>query len=213
MEVGYARVSTQDQDPALQLDALERAGCERIYRETASGAQRDRPELKAALDYMRDGDTLVVWRLDRLARSMKQLIETVEDLEARGVGFRSLTESIDTTTAGGRLVFHIFGALAEFERSIIRDRTRAGLAAARARGRTGGRPPVLKDSDRAAALALLCDADIPVKEVARRLGISQAALYQHFPGGRGAVLADTEQVQSRPAASAGRRSAVRPAQG
>jgi len=188
MLVGYARVSTHDQDPALQLDALKRAGCDRVFTETASGAQRDRPELKAALDYMRSGDTLVVWRLDRLARSMKQLIETVEELEARKVGFRSLTESIDTNTSGGKLVFHIFGALAEFERSIIQERTRAGLAAARARGRTRGRPPSLDKEDRAAAVALLRDPNIPVKEVARRLGISVAALYQHFPGGRGALL-------------------------
>jgi len=188
MLVGYARVSTSDQDPALQFDALEQAGCDRVYTETASGAQRDRPELKAALDYMRSGDTLVVWRLDRLARSMKQLIETVEDLEGREVGFRSLTESIDTNTSGGKLVFHIFGALVEFERSIIQERTRAGLAAARARGRTGGRPPVLDEKDKAAGLALLRDPSIPVKEVARRLGISVAALYHHFPGGRGAVL-------------------------
>lgn len=188
MLVGYARVSTHDQDPALQHDALEKAGCERVFTETASGAQRDRPELKAALDYMRPGDTLVVWRLDRLARSMKQLIETVEGLENRQVGFRSITESIDTTTSGGKLVFHIFGALAEFERTIIQERTRAGLAAARARGRTGGRPPVLDDKDKAAAIALLRDPEIPVKEVARRLGISLAALYHHFPGGRGAIL-------------------------
>jgi len=188
MLVGYARVSTQDQDPALQLDALKQAGCDRVSTETASGAHRDRPELKAVLDYMRSSDTLIVWRLDRLARSMKQLIETVEDLEGREVGFRSLTESIDTTTPGGKLVFHIFGALAEFERSIIQDRTRAGLAAARARGRTGGRPPVLDEKDKAAGLALLRDPSIPVKEVARRLGISVAALCHHFPGGRGAVL-------------------------
>lgn len=191
MLVGYARVSTHDQDPALQLDALEKAGCERVFTETASGAQRDRPELKAALDYMRPGDTLVVWRLDRLARSMKQLIETVEGLENREVGFRSITESIDTTTSGGKLVFHIFGALAEFERTIIQERTRAGLAAARARGRTGGRPPVLDEKDKAAAIALLRDPEIPVKEVARRLGISLAALYHHFPGGRGAILDNT----------------------
>ena len=188
MFVGYSRVSTHDQDPALQHDALEAAGCDRIFTQTASGAQRDRPKLKATLDYMRSGDTLVVWRLDRLARSMKQLIETVEDLEGRQIGFRSLTESIDTTTSGGKLVFHLFGALAEFERSIIQERTRAGLAAARARGRTGGRPPVLNDTDKVAALALLRDPAIPVTEVARRLGISVAALYQHFPGGRGAVL-------------------------
>jgi DNA invertase Pin-like site-specific DNA recombinase len=135
MLVGYARVSTQEQSPELQLDALQKAGCERIFVEKASGAQRDRPELRAALDFMRGkGDVLVVWKLDRLARSLKQLIETVEDLERRGIGFRSLTEQIDTTSPGGRLVFHILGVMAEFERSIIRERTRAGLDAARACG-------------------------------------------------------------------------------
>jgi DNA invertase Pin-like site-specific DNA recombinase len=147
MLVGYARVSTQDQNPALQLDALQAVGCERFYVEKASGAQRDRPELKAALDSVRAGDTLVVWKLDRLARSLKQLIETVETLASRDIGFRSLTESIDTNTAGGKLVFHIFGSFAEFERSIIRERTRAGLDAARARGRRGGRPSALSDKD------------------------------------------------------------------
>jgi len=141
MNVGYARVSTRDQKPELQLDALREAGCERIFEEKASGAQRDRPELKAALDYMRGGDTLVVWKLDRLARSMKQFVDTVEGLDKRGIGFRSITESIDTVTPGGKLVFHVFGALAEFERSIIRERTEAGLRAARDRGRLGGRPP------------------------------------------------------------------------
>ena len=115
MLIGYARVSTQDQTPALQLDALQAAGCERVFEEKASGAQRDRPELKAAIDYARPGDTLVVWKLDRLARSIKQLIETVEGLEARNIGFRSLTEAIDTTTAGGRLVFHIFAVLIGME--------------------------------------------------------------------------------------------------
>lgn len=131
MLIGYARVSTHDQKPELHLDALKTAGCEKLFVEKASGAQRERPQLTAAIDYMRGGDTLVVWKLDRLARSMKQLIETVEGLEAEKIGFRSLTEAIDTTTPGGRLVFHIFGALAEFERSIIRERTRAGLDAAR----------------------------------------------------------------------------------
>src|SRR5262249_20058657 len=155
MLVGYARVSTQDQKTKLQLDALTQIGCQRVFTEKASGAQRERPQLQAALDYMRDGDTLVVWKLDRLARSLKQLIETVEALEQRGIGFRSLTESIDTTTSGGRLVFHIFAALAEFERSIIRERTKAGLDPARARGRTGGRPPALSDKDRAMVSALL----------------------------------------------------------
>jgi DNA invertase Pin-like site-specific DNA recombinase len=136
--LGYARVSTQDQNPALQREALTEAGCERIFEEKASAAKRDRPELAEALKFMRAGDTLVVWKLDRLARSLRQLIETVEQLEAQGIGFMSLTENIDTTTPGGKLIFHIFGALAEFERSIIRERTVAGLTSARARGRVGG---------------------------------------------------------------------------
>ena len=193
MLVGYARVSTREQDPALQLDALKDSGCERIFTESASGAQRERPELQSALSYMRKGDTLVVWRLDRLARSLKQLIKTVEALEDKGMGFRSLTEALDTTTRGGRLVFHIFGALAEFERTIIRDRTRAGLEAARARGRVGGRPRLLSEKDKDATVALLKDPNVPVKEVARRLGISVSALYHNFPGGRSAVLVSTAE--------------------
>lgn len=188
MLVGYARVSTQDQNPALQTDALKAAGCERVFIEKASGAQRERPELTAALDFMREGDTLVVWKLDRLARSMKQLVETIEGLEARKAGFRSLTESIDTTTPGGRLIFHIFGALAEFERSIIRERTTAGLSAARARGRRGGRPRSLSEKDLAAAKALLRDPEITFEDVARRLGVGPATLYRHLPGGRGALM-------------------------
>lgn len=187
MLVGYARVSTQDQKTELQLDALKAAGCEKVFVEKASGAQRDRPELKAALDYMRNGDTLVVWKLDRLARSMKQLIETVEGLEEVGVGFRSLTEAIDTTTAGGKLVFHVFGALAEFERSIIRERTRAGLDAARARGRKGGRPSKLKEADLKAARAMLADKSITVEDVAKHLRVSTATLYRHLPAARAHV--------------------------
>jgi len=187
MLVGYARVSTQDQKPELQLDALTSAGCEKVFEEKASGAQRDRPQLIAAIDYMRSGDTLVVWKLDRLARSMKQLIETVEGLDGRGIGFRSLTEAIDTTTPGGKLVFHIFGALAEFERSIIRERTNAGLKAARDRGRLGGRPPALSADDLAAARAMLRDPEITVEQVAKRLGVAPSTLYRHIPGGRGAL--------------------------
>ncbi len=185
MLVGYARVSTVDQNPDLQLDALKAAGCEKVFVEKASGAQRDRPELAAALAYVRPGDGIVVWKLDRLARSMKQLVETVEGLEGRGIGFRSLTEAIDTTTPGGKLVFHIFGALAEFERSIIRERTRAGLDAAAARGRKGGRPSKLTTDDLRAAQALLADQAITVEEVARRLKVSAATLYRHLPGARG----------------------------
>src|SRR5436853_1979141 len=133
--IGYARVSTSSQDTGLQLDALKEAGCRRVFEETASGGNKARPHLRDALDFLRPGDTLVVWKLDRLARSLIQLIETIDELHKRECGFRSLTEAIDTTTAGGRLIFHIFGALAEFERSIIRERTKAGLDAARARGR------------------------------------------------------------------------------
>ena len=186
--VGYARVSTRDQTVALQLDALNAAGCVRVFEETASGAQRDRPQLAAALDYMRAGDTLVVWKLDRLARSTKQLIETMEDLARWGVGLRCLTQDIDTTTAGGRLVFTIFSAIAEFEREIIQERTRAGLDAARARGRRGGRPPALKARDIKEARALLRDPEITVEEVAARLKVSPSTLYRHLPGGRSAVV-------------------------
>jgi len=185
--VGYARVSTRDQTPALQLDALHAAGCERFYEEAASGAQRDRPQLAAALDYMRAGDTLVVWKLDRLARSTQQLIATVEQLARRGIGFRCLTQDIDTTTAGGRLVFTIFSAIAEFEREIIAERTRAGLDAARARGRKGGRPRKLGPKDLAVARALLRDPELSVDEVARRMGVAPSTLYANLPGGRGAL--------------------------
>ena len=143
MLVGYARVSTREQDLSLQIDALKQAGCGRIFRDKASGAKSERPGLSAALSYVREGDTLLVWRLDRLGRSLRHLIENVTALEERSIGFRSLQESIDTTTSGGRLVFHVFGALAEFERSLIRERTRAGLESARARGRKGGRPRAL----------------------------------------------------------------------
>src|SRR3954449_3986263 len=140
MLIGYARVSTQDQTLDLQLDALKKTGCEKFYTDTASGAKAERKGLDEALDYAREGDILIVWRLDRLGRSLQHLIETISFLNNRKVGFRSLTENIDTTTSGGKLVFHIFGALAEFERDIIKDRTNAGLSAARARGRLGGRP-------------------------------------------------------------------------
>lgn len=184
MLVGYVRVSTLDQNPDLQIDALNAAGCERLFTEQPSVAQRDRPALMCAIDYLRPGDTLIVWKLDRLARSMKQLIETIEVLESRGAGFRSLTEAIDTTTAGGRLAFHIFGALAEFERSLIRDRTSAGLDAARVRGRRGGRKPKLSEKDVAAARAMLTDSDLSIEYVAKRFNISPATLYRYLPAAR-----------------------------
>ena len=140
MYVGYARVSTQDQTLDLQKDALKKIGCTKIFTDTASGAQAERKGLEEALEFLREGDTLVVWRLDRLGRSLKHLIETITNLNKRKIGFQSLTESIDTTTSNGRLIFNIFASLAEFERDLIRERTKAGLAAARARGRVGGRP-------------------------------------------------------------------------
>jgi DNA invertase Pin-like site-specific DNA recombinase len=187
MDIGYARVSTQDQHPALQLDALHAEGCPKVFVEQASGAQRDRPQLQAALDYARPGDTLVAWKLDRLARSLTQLIETIELLAARDIGFRSLTEAIETTTAGGRLVFHIFASLAEFEHAIIRERTRAGLDAARARGCRGARPPALTARERTAAKAMLADPTLTVADVARQLRVAPSTLYRHLPGGRSAL--------------------------
>lgn len=153
--VGYARVSTGDQDVALQLDALKKARCKRVFQDRASGAKTERPGLVEALAYVREGDVLVVWKLDRLGRSLPHLIQTVTDLEQRGVGLRSLTEQMDTTTPGGRLIFHVFGALGQFERDLIRERTRAGLAAAAARGRKGGRKPVVTVDKLARARALI----------------------------------------------------------
>src|SRR5258706_5930945 len=181
MLIGYARVSTREQNYELQLDALAAAGCTRIFEEKLSAANRDRPQVQAALDYVRAGDILAVWKLDRLARSLRQLIETVEMLSEQEIGFRSLTENIDTTSPGGRLIFHIFGALAEFERSIIRERTTAGLAAARARGRVGGRPPALSESDLRVAQTLLKDGQLTVAEIAERLHVAPSTLYKHLP--------------------------------
>lgn len=190
MLIGYARVSTQEQNLELQINALREAGCKKIFMEKASGAQRDRPELKAALEYMRpnEGDVLVVWKLDRLARSLRQLIDTVEELEKDAIGFKSLTEAIDTTSSGGKLIFHIFGSLAEFERGLIRERTIAGLKAARAAGKVGGRPSSLKQEDVTAAQALLSNPKITVKEVAHRLNVDASTLYRYLPGGRCAIL-------------------------
>ena len=186
--IGYARVSTTDQDLALQLDALARAGCARVFEDKASGAKADRPGLAAALGFVREGDILTVWKLDRLGRSLPHLIETVNALETRGVSFRSLTEAIDTTTPGGRLVFHIFGALGQFERDLIRERTRAGLDAAAARGRQGGRKPVVTEEKLRRAQTLLVQG-LTVREVAARIKVGKTALYaalaQAAPGPAG----------------------------
>lgn len=178
MLLGYARVSTDEQTTRLQLDALEEVGCERTFSETASGAAADRPVLAEVLSHARRGDTLVVWRLDRLGRSLAHLIDVVQRLEAVGVGFRSVTEGIDTTTANGRLVFHLFGALAQFERELMRERTHAGLAAARARGRKGGRPPKLNAEKVRIATRLLKDPETTVSEVARTLGVHRSTLHK-----------------------------------
>lgn len=174
--IGYARVSTAEQDTALQTDALGKAGCERIFEDTVSGAKADRPGLTAALAYLRHGDVLVVWRLDRLGRSLPHLIGVIGALEARGVGFRSLTESIDTTTSGGRLIFHVFGALGQFERDLIRERTKAGLAAAAARGRKGGRKPVV-NAEKLQRARDHMGKGLNVREAAARLKIGKTALY------------------------------------
>ena len=178
MLLGYARVSTDDQTDALQLDALKAAGCERTFSDRGSGASADRPALRDAISHARQGDTLVVWRLDRLGRSLPHLIETVRSLETSGVGFRSLTEHLDTTTPNGRLIFHLFGALAEFERELIRERTKAGLAAARARGRKGGRPAKLNAERLRIAQRLLTDPESTVSEVARTLGVHRSTLHK-----------------------------------
>lgn len=184
MLIGYARVSTIDQDTSLQLDALKAAGCERVFEEKASGAKEDRPELARALDVARPGDVLVVWKLDRLARSLKQLVLVLDDLSARGIGFRCLAPAIDTTTPEGRLLYSITGAFAEFEREIIRQRTRAGLKAALARGRKGGRPKALSAEDLAKAKAMLRDGTISVAAVAKTFGVSRPTLYKHIPEAR-----------------------------
>ena len=184
MLIGYARVSTQDLNPEMQVDALQLAGCERSIVEKASGAQRDRPEMQAALELAQAGDAIVVWKLDRIARSLSQLIATFDDLDRREIGLRSLTEAIDTTTSGGKLVFYIFGALAEFERSIIRERTLAGLIATRARGRLGGRPKLLSSADLDVARVLLRDGTLTVSEVAERLGVTASTLYRYLPAAR-----------------------------
>jgi DNA invertase Pin-like site-specific DNA recombinase len=181
MLIGYARVSTTEQILSLQQDALQRAGCTKIFTDTASGSLAERHGLEEAISQLRPGDALVVWRLDRLGRSLRHLIETITDLHTRGIGFKSLTEQIDTTTSGGKLIFHIFGALAEFERDIIRERTQAGLQAARARGRQGGRPK-LPGNARKVVLArkLYEEQQMTVKDICRDLNISRMTLYRYL---------------------------------
>jgi DNA invertase Pin-like site-specific DNA recombinase len=182
MFIGYARISTQEQTLNLQQDALEKAECNKIFTDVISGVKAERKGLDEALVYVRKGDTLVVWRLDRLGRSLPHLITTMTSLEERGIGFKSLTENIDTTTSGGKLIFHIFGALAEFERNLIRERTQAGLSAARARGKRGGRPKAITVQKRSIAQELY-DTGHPIKDICRTLKISRATLYRALKTG------------------------------
>jgi len=178
MLIGYARVSTPEQTLEPQTDALSAEGCEKIYTDVASGAKTQRPGLDEAIKYCRKKDTLVVWKMDRMGRSMSHLIETIKHLETQKIGFRSITERIDTTTPSGRLVFHLFGALAEFERDLIRERVQAGLKSARARGRKGGRPPVSEDT-KAMAQVLIADKSLSVKKICERLGIAKSTFYKY----------------------------------
>jgi DNA invertase Pin-like site-specific DNA recombinase len=180
MRIGYARVSTDDQTLDLQRDALKRAKCKEVYEEHASGKNTARPELEACLKSLRDGDTLVVWRLDRLGRSLGDLIRLTQDLQARGVGFSSLTEQIDTASPSGKLIFHVFGALAEFERNLIRERTLAGLKAARARGRKGGRPRKLGAKELKTMRSLLRAGEVPVSTIAEQFGVARSTLYRNY---------------------------------
>ena len=177
--IGYARVSTDDQNLDLQRDALNKVGCQQIYEETASGKNANRQELVNCLRALRTGDTFVVWRLDRLGRSLPDLVKIITDLESKGVYFESVTEKIETGSATGKLVFHLFAALAEFERNLIRERTRAGLLAARARGRLGGRKPKLDTKQVREIKALLRDPEIQVTEVAKRYGVSRTTIYKY----------------------------------
>lgn len=181
--IGYARVSTDDQNLDLQLDALHRAGIadDCLYSDTASGKDAERKELAACLKALREGDTLVVWRLDRLGRSLPDLVRIIGELEKKGVGFESLTEKIETSSAAGKLVFHVFAALAEFERNLIRERTRAGLVAARARGRSGGRRPKLTPQQIKEIKRLMTDPTIPVSQIAERYNVSRTTIYKVAP--------------------------------
>lgn len=187
MRIGYARVSTDGQDHALQIDALRQAGCEKVFTETASGSRADRAELAKLLEQAREGDILVVYRLDRLGRSLRHLIDLSEDFQRRGIALLSVTEAIDTTTPAGRFLFSILGSLGQMEIEILRQRTKAGLAAAAARGRRGGRPPVLDEAKVRAARAMLASGTMTTSEVARQIGCAPSTLYRHVPGGRSSL--------------------------
>lgn len=192
--IGYARVSTDDQNLDLQRDALRLSGVQSIYEEMASGKATGRPELNHCLKALRAGDTLVVWRLDRLGRSLPDLVRIVAELEDKGIGFESITEKIETASAAGKLVFHVFAALAEFERNLIRERTQAGLTAARARGRSGGRKPKLDARQIKEIKRLMADPSIPVSQIAERYKVSRTTLYKVAP--RGAAASGSDQTDA-----------------
>ena len=197
--IGYARVSTDDQNLDLQLDALHRAGIadDCLYSDTASGKDAERKELAACLKALREGDTLVVWRLDRLGRSLPDLVRIIGELEKKGVGFESLTEKIETSSAAGKLVFHVFAALAEFERNLIRERTRAGLVAARARGRSGGRRPKLTPQQIKEIKRLMTDPTIPISQIAERYKVSRTTIYKVAPR-RESEVVEAQPVKKKP---------------
>lgn len=183
MKIGYARVSTKDQNLSLQLDALEKEGCKQIFQEKVSGAKSDRPELRKMIDQLREGDVIITWKLDRLGRSLRDLVNLVNEIQDKGAGLKSLHDSIDTTTPQGKLTFHLFASLAEFERDIIRERTKAGLDAARARGRKGGRPKGLtKESKDKAIIAetLYKQGDMSITEICKHLGIARSTFYSYL---------------------------------
>ena len=185
MLIGYARVSTGEQNLDMQVDALQEAGCDKVFTDEVSGVKAERPGLQDALEYLREGDMLVVWRLDRLGRSLKDLIRKVEELQARNVGFRSLHESLDTASPSGKFQFHVFSALAEFERDLIRARTQAGLRAARARGRMGGRPREMTPEKVKMAARLIKDHEVTINEICTTLGIARSTLYRYVaPDGK-----------------------------
>ena len=178
VNIGYCRISTNDQNLDLQLDELKKAGCERIFQDIASGAKSDRKGLKEAIEFARSGDVIVCWKLDRVGRSLRDLIETINTLKDRGIGFRCLTQQLDTTTPSGMLIFHVFGAMSEFERSLIQERTQAGLQAARARGRLGGRPKLDNSQRIEIAASLYNDGKVSVAEICKNLKISKATFYR-----------------------------------
>jgi DNA invertase Pin-like site-specific DNA recombinase len=191
MKIGYARVSTADQHLRMQEDALKQSGCDEIFTDVISGVKTERPGLEKALAYLRENDTLVVWKLDRLGRSIQHLIQTVKSLQERKISLQSLQENIDTSTSGGKLIFHIFSALAEFERSLIQERTQTGLRAARARGRMGGRPKLLDNRQTNRILELYDEGKSTVTEICKIFNISRPSFYNYLrnnPGRNKKVL-------------------------